>query len=144
MTTDPMTKQPFQPFNLDLDDQLERIAQAKGVPALTTPPIIAGHDRTLQHTAEEGAQQTFTHAIQQPPAATDLSIKPPPCEARVKVPDYLMMELKMETVRRRVSLNHLFLAGLRATGFTVHDEDMIEDGRRLRGKNSPHHSNRTP
>jgi hypothetical protein len=142
MTTEPMTKQPFQPFNLDLDDQLERIAQAKGVPALTTPPIIADHDRTLHHTAEEGAQQTFTHATQQPPATADLPVKPPPCEARVKVPDYLMMELKMETVRRRVSLNHLFLAGLRATGFTVHDEDMIEDGRRLRGKNSPQHSSR--
>jgi len=141
MTTEPMTKQPFQPFNLDLDDQLERIAQAKGVPALTTPPVIPDLEPT-QHPAEEGAQKTFSHATQQPPATADLPVKPPPCEARIKVPDYLMMELKMETVRRRVSLNHLFLAGLRATGFTVHDEDMIEDGRRLRGKNSPHHSNR--
>jgi hypothetical protein len=143
MTTEPMTKEPFQPFNLDLDDQLERIAQAKGVPALTTTPILPDHEPTL-HPAEEGAQKSFSQAIQQPPTTEQLPVKPPPCEARVKVPDYLMMELKMETVRRRVSINHLFLAGLRATGFTVHDEDMIEDGRRLRGKNSPHHSNRNP
>lgn len=140
MTTEPMTKQPFQPFNLDLDDQLERIAQAKGVPALTTPPVTPDHEPT-QHPTEEGAQQAFAPASQ-PPATADLPLKPPPCEARVKVPDYLMMELKMETVRRRVSLNHLFMAGLRATGFTVHDEDMIEDGRRLRGKNSPQYSSR--
>ena len=61
-------------------------------------------------------------------------------EARVKIPDYLMTELKIATIHRRVSLNHLFLAGLRATGFTVRDEDMVEDGRRLRGKNHPQHS----
>lgn len=59
MTTTPMTKEPFQPFNLDLDDQLERIAQAKGVPALTTKPAIAAQATTLNHTAEEGAQQTL-------------------------------------------------------------------------------------
>lgn len=143
MTTNPMTKEPFQPFNLDLDDQLERIAKAKGVPALTTTPILPDLEPTL-HPAEEGAQKSFSQAIQQPPRTEQLPVKPPPCEARVKVPDYLMMELKMETVRRRVSLNHLFLAGLRATGFTVHDEDMIEDGRRLRGKNNPRHSSRNP
>ena len=143
MTTEPMTKQPFQPFNLDLDDQLERIAQAKGVPALTTPPVLPDHEPPL-HPAEEGVQQAFAPASQQPAATAGFPVKPPPCEARVKVPDYLMMELKMETVRRRVSLNHLFLSGLRATGFTVHDEDMIEDGRRLRGKNNPHHSSRNP
>ncbi|WP_156827269.1 hypothetical protein [Hyphomicrobium zavarzinii] len=139
-----MTKEPFQPFNLDLDDQLERIAQAKGVPALTTKPAIAAQATTLNHTAEEGAQQTLPPASQGPPT---LPAEPPPSErmeARVKVPDYLMTELKIATIHRRVSLNHLFLSGLRAIGFTVHDEDMIEDGRRLRGKNSPNHTSRSP
>lgn len=134
-----MTKEPFQPFNLDLDDQLERIAEAKGVPAL----VSKAPQQSLQHNPEEGAQQAFAPASQHPQSA----VPPEPApsekmEARVKIPDYLMTELKIATIHRRVSLTHLVLAGLRATGFTVHDDDMVEDGRRLRGKNIPHHSSR--
>ena len=144
MTTYPMTKEPFQPFNLDLDDKLERIAQAKGVPALINEPPSARPALTLEQPREEGAQDAFAPASQHPPPAMAHGPMPEKLEARVKIPDYLMTELKIATIHRRVSLTHLVLAGLRATGFTVHEEDMVEDGRRLRGKNSPHHSSRMP
>lgn len=145
-----MTKEPFHPF--DLDDKLERIAHAKGVPTLTTEPAGAHAAPARPYHPEEGAHQAFPHhpahtaptepSPPEPPAPEHPTVERLP--ARLKIPEYLMMELKLEAVRRRVSLTHLFLAGLKATGFTVRDEDMIEDGRRLRGKNSPPHSNIPP
>lgn len=150
-----MTKEPFQPFTDDLDNQLERIAHAKGVPALTNEPSAPRQDPPLQSLQEQGAYQDHSLTPQAPlppqPANALLPAEPaptPPPEpekmhARLKIPEYLMIELKIQSVRRRVSLNHLFLAGLKATGFTVRDEDLVEDGRRLRGKAAPQNPDAT-
>lgn len=46
------------------------------------------------------------------------------------------MQLYESTRKERVTLNHLILSALRAKGFHVEEGDMIEDGRRLRGKAS--------
>lgn len=56
---------------------------------------------------------------------------------KVKCPDYLLDQLYAQARKERVTLNHMILTALREKGFRVEDVDMVEDGRRLRGKSNP-------
>jgi hypothetical protein len=51
----------------------------------------------------------------------------------VEVPDYAWVAFKTRAAQQMVSVRHIIMAALRASGIEIKDADMIEDGRRLRG-----------
>jgi hypothetical protein len=51
----------------------------------------------------------------------------------VEVPDYAWMAVKTRAAREMVSVRHAIMSALKASGIEIADDDMIEDGRRLRG-----------
>jgi len=53
---------------------------------------------------------------------------------QIEVPVYLNDALRMAAARRKTTKKRLVLEALKAAGFEVADEDMAEDGRRLRGR----------
>lgn len=50
----------------------------------------------------------------------------------VELPDYAFQDLKRRALDNRCSARHLIMRALRAYGIHIDDEDMPEDGRRLR------------
>lgn len=126
----------FAPITDDIDNRIEAMARAKGVPSLTPPelsaPLHSGSARELNHRAgEQPVVLTPSPAERndQPasmPKTTVTSVKS-------FVPDYAYLEIKLRAAHERVSVNHIVLRALHDAGFHIKPEDMIEDGRRLRG-----------
>lgn len=110
----PLTERaPFQPVDLDeVDSKLAATASRKGIPTL---------------------QQTES-TVETSPAPKPETKQPvaPRKTLTVQVPDYLWIELKTEAARQMVSVRHLVLSTLQKSGFEIRDEDLVEDGRRLR------------
>jgi hypothetical protein len=52
----------------------------------------------------------------------------------VEVPDYARVAIKTRAAQQMVSVRHIIMAVPRASGLEIKDADMIEDGRRLRGR----------
>lgn len=146
-------RKPFLAIAPDVDDEaIARLAEQKGVPVLTraAPPrprreIVvpdtaandgtgdAGHGEIGR--AGQGGAAAHRPEDRRPEDATPA----PTPRARISyvkagIPDYALVELKTRALHEKVSLNHLLLKALKATGITVHDADLVEDGRRLRGK----------
>jgi hypothetical protein len=48
----------------------------------------------------------------------------------VEVPDYAWIEIKTRAAQQMVSLRHVIMSALKASGIDIKDTDMIEDGRR--------------
>jgi hypothetical protein len=48
------------------------------------------------------------------------------------LPTYAWTEMKIRAAQQQTSLRHVVMTALRKDGITIHDADMIEDGRRLR------------
>lgn len=148
----PMTqaKKPFLPITNEVDDALiERIAHAKGVPRLSVGaepvpgPVVDTSVRAGRE--EESPVPAGQPALPVAPVATPA----PTPRARVSyikagIPDYAYKELALRQIEDNVTLNYLLLQGLRAIGITIADADMVEDGRRLRGRraNGPYGSER--
>lgn len=109
---------PFAPITPDIDDdKLERLAAGKGVGALVKP---------VANAAGEGT----------PPPAASIPLEAPLCRdlksLSADVPTYVWTALKIRAAERQTSLRHVLLTALRKDGIAILDEDMIEDGRRLR------------
>ncbi len=129
------TRKPFLSIAADVDDEaLEAIARGKGVPSLTPPDDRAGisSDRKPDR-AGQGAV-----AESQPDAIADRGPTPRTRMSYVKacLPDYALTVLKTRAIEERVSINHILIRALSSIGIAIRPEDMIEDGRRLRGKNA--------
>lgn len=125
MSYDPQTKKPFQSISLDLDEDIERMARSKGVPKLSVDSPLTDHN------PEEGT--SATNAAAESAASTAPTPRDHLLSTKTTLPDYAMIELKIRAVKERVSVNHLVMLSLKAAGITIKDEDLIEDGRRLRG-----------
>jgi hypothetical protein len=52
------------------------------------------------------------------------------------LPDYALTELKTRALQQRVSINHLLLKALDQAGIHIKPDDLVADGRRLRGRNA--------
>lgn len=122
----------------DVDDgALEAIARKKGVPAMTPPDEAVTAVRPSQGTARD--PRTYENV---PLASANERLAKEPTPRRrmsyVKacLPDYALAELKVRALKDRVSVNHLLLKALTLSGIAIRSEDMIEDGRRLRGKHA--------
>ena len=129
------TRKPFLSFASDIDDTaIEAMARSKGVPALTRPDTASDRMR-LTHTQKPARDDDATG---EPEADHETGSTPRSRMAYVKacLPDYALLELKTRAARERVSINHILMKALTVAGIPIKPEDMIEDGRRLRGKNA--------
>jgi hypothetical protein len=123
-------RKPFMPVSNDVDDdRLEQLAREKGVGKLETPVRIDSR-------AGEGAAQVHPPAltstiVQYADAATPRSKMK---KVNFELPDYVWTELKIRAAHKQSSVRHVLMEALQTEGFTIHEIDMVEDGRRLRGK----------
>lgn len=124
---------PFMPVTPDIDDeQLERLAQGKGVGTLVTT-------KPAEPRAGEGAPVPSPAAASMPTKIEkpEAAVPTPTPRADMKsvnleLPLYLWTDLKIRAAQSQTSLRHVIMKALKAEGFTIADIDMIEDGRRLR------------
>jgi hypothetical protein len=137
-------RKPFFSIAEEIDTVAEQVARRKGIPTLTPPSAIdtpAAHIVPGPSNDKPAAPATVTHESRAAvlPAAREAPVPSALRPARasyvkVKCPDYLLDQLYEQTRKERITLNHLILTALRAQGFRVDDADMVEDGRRLRGR----------
>ncbi|HEX2839941.1 hypothetical protein [Hyphomicrobium sp.] len=134
----------FAPITDDIDSRIEAMARAKGVPSLTAPEaVLPIPTSALAREPDYGAGGQPVDALAAPDGRSAQAASPPKTKVTpVKsfVPDYAFMEIKLRAARERVSINHIVLKALHAAGYHIKPEDMIEDGRRLRGKRGGTHS----
>ena len=128
-----MIKKPFLSIAADIDDSaIERMALAKGVPQLSQ--TVANRSQAMAAMSEPSRAGQGAQIV---PAA-EPEVETPTPRARISyvkagIPDYALLELKTRAMHEKVSLNHIILSALKTAGFDIHDRDLIEDGRRLRG-----------
>ena len=130
-------RKPFLSFTSDIDDSaIEAMARSKGVPALTRPDLVPERGMSHRHDTTVGDSDRELAAE----AAVEPGTTPRGRMAYVKacLPDYALLELKTRAARERVSVNHILMKALTLAGIPIKPEDMIEDGRRLRGKSISH------
>jgi len=121
---------PFQPLGTDIDDdKIERLAREKGVgvfvkPSAKEPPargqesqvaVAAAPDPSTKESAVESDQRCHMKSL------------------NLQLPDYAWTDLKIRAAQRQTSLRHVVMMALINDGITIADEDLIEDGRRIRG-----------
>ncbi|MCC7252382.1 hypothetical protein [Hyphomicrobium sp.] len=114
---------PFAPITPDIDDdRLERLAAEKGVGAMMKP---------VANGAGEGRPTLSPRpkAELAPDAATPRSEMK---SLNLDLPTYAWTEMKIRAAQQQTSLRHVVMSALRKDGITIHEADMIEDGRRIR------------
>lgn len=121
---------PFQPLSPDLDARLERLAQEKGVGAMVKPvqaePV---HDAAPPPaSAPPKAPKATAHATPRSRMKT----------VNLELPDYVWTDLKIRAAHSQTSVRHVVMRALRNDGITIAETDMVEDGRRLRGRETAH------
>lgn len=129
-------KPAFQSVELDLIDQrLESQAAEKGIPTLVDPkpepPPPPPMDAALAAVRTIG--KAPKPARQERPAAATGTPRARMKALNIEVPDYAWIELKMRAAREMVSVRHVIMSALKASGIEIKEADMVEDGRRLRG-----------
>lgn len=135
-------RKPFFSIGEEVDRAAEDLARKKGIPTLTPP---TGSEAAPAHIVPGASNDKPVRTAPMPPGASApaeavaVSVAPPARASYVKVkcPDYLLDQLYAQTRKERVTLNHVILSALREKGFRVDDADMVEDGRRLRGRSNP-------
>lgn len=149
------TRSPFLPINTDIDDAvIERIAHAKGVPTLSiqdAPKVQAEQEAPTRAVVvevqpiaiREGEGAAASVASAHEPQALEPRTAPTPrsrvAYVKAGIPDYAYKELALRQIEDNVTINYLILQGLRAIGISIAEDDMIEDGRRLRGRRAQIH-----
>jgi hypothetical protein len=116
---------PFMPLDPDLDDQkLESLAREKGVGTFSKPPAQG----------EQGPRTTARPLPlpEPPPAGATPRARMKPLN--VELPDYVWTELKIRAAHRQTSVRHVIMSALIKDGIAITDADLIEDGRRMRGR----------
>lgn len=121
----PQTKKPFAPIDIDL--AVEELARQKNIPTLKSP-----EPREQMSAPQPATAKSEERASTSPAAAPALS---PDTEVAPLgfAPRYVLDQIHAEARRQRSSMRYVVLCALKAQGFEVRDEDLIPDGRRLRG-----------
>jgi hypothetical protein len=110
----------FQSIELDpIDERIEARAAAKGIPTLVSPDI-------------QPIDVSQTASAMPGPSQERGTPRSRMKSSKMEFPDYLMHALKQRALDDNCSVRFLLLQALRASGFTIDDADMIEDGRRHR------------
>lgn len=131
--TERAPRKAFNPITVDLDEKVDELARRKGIPTLVDPePMPAS-------TGEAETPVGKTGRAREGEGRGSISVTAPSLEEgeyatlKFEAPLYLIDELHAAARRQRSSLKYLLLSTLKAQGFEVRDEDLIPDGRRLRG-----------
>jgi hypothetical protein len=126
-------KKPFAPIAIDLDDidnAAEELARRKGIPKLVDPEPVRSTEQSVEAKTESAGGGENTRSVSPTaPSASEIEY----ATLKFEAPLYLIDELHAAARRQRSSLKYLLLSTLKAQGFEVRDEDLIPDGRRLRG-----------
>lgn len=141
MTDRAQTKKPFAPIAMDLDEidyAVEELARRKNIPTLTPPeqrseqaaPVSTSKPGSRTREDEQGSEGESGGSS---PEASRLPPQTEYSPLGFDAPRYLLDELHAAARRQRSSVKYLVLCALKAQGFEVRDEDLIPDGRRLRG-----------
>jgi hypothetical protein len=114
------------------DDQLERLAQDKGVGALVKP--LANRNRAGEgaSAATDVAASKAASAAEEKPMASGATPRSRMKTVNLELPDYVWTDLKIRAAHAQTSVRHIVMAALRSHGVEIRDPDMVEDGRRLR------------
>lgn len=120
MVTNTKDRPDFQPVEFDeLDARLSETAARKGIPALiSTAPGSSHPSKSRTQASEPNANTPKKTSIRKP--------------INIEVPDYLWTDLKITAAKKMVSVRHLVLVALKEQGYVIAEEELIEDGRRLR------------
>lgn len=116
-------RKPFLAITDDLDQAAEALARRKGIPTLQPAEQQKDEEKT-------GEPDEAVPEIPDPEPEKSTSYTYVKC----KCPDYLLDELYASARKERVTVNHILLKSLKSAGFTVREEDLIPDGRRIRGR----------
>lgn len=131
-----MTKQrvPFHSLTSDLDDDIERLAAAKGVATMVKPMATSSASSSSSPMTASMATRGGEGVTLQPDEVSPTVARP---RGKLKginleVPDYVWTDLKIRAAHAQTSVRHIIMKALRANGIVIADDDMVEDGRRLR------------
>lgn len=116
----------FMHVTPDLDADLERLAQEKGIGQLVKPQPARPEEGP-----PDAAAPRMPKARPQP-APAEVAARSPAKNVNFQGPDYLWTALKIRAAEKQTSLRHVILTALRKDGFRIDDIDMDEDGRRPR------------
>lgn len=127
----------FQSVEIDeIDVRLEQKALEKGIPTLVAPkpsdkllPVKKALDHRIEEKGDQEENLSENPVAQATPRSRMRALN-------VELPDYAWIELKTKAAIEMVSVRHLIMEALQVSGIKIEEHDMIEDGRRLRGKNS--------
>lgn len=122
---------PFQPLTSDIDDSLEQLARQKGVGVMVKP------DKS-----EQGAQTALPAEPSPKPRRAPSPAEAPTPRGQMKtvnmeLPLYVWTDLKIRAAHKQTSVRHIIMTALKAAGVEIAEADMVEDGRRLRGRDQP-------
>jgi hypothetical protein len=111
------------------DAKLERLAKDKGVGSLMKP--TANKNR-----AGEGATMPPDPSTVEDEAPTSAATPRSRLKTvNLELPHYVCTDLQIRAAHKQTSVRHIVMTALQGGGVTIHDADMVEDGRRVRGSN---------
>lgn len=125
---------PFMPVTPDIDDDaIESLARGKGVGSLVKPVANRAGEGALPVVAATSAPVTQKHTHATEAGATSVPTPRSRMKAvNLELPDYAWTELKIRAAKEQVSVRHIIMSALKQHGIAIAENDMIEDGRRLR------------
>ena len=130
----------FDPITIDLDEKVDELARRKGIPTLVDPqpmPTSSAWGETAN--AGQSPSAASGERVREGESGRSLLEASPSLHegeyatVKFEAPLYLIDALHAAARRQRSSVKYLLLTSLKAQGFEVRDEDLIPDGRRLRG-----------
>lgn len=131
-----MTQRPrpaFEAVELDpIDARLEAKAAEKGIPKLVqSRPEPAGTGEGLA--VEQQGLGDVGAASEAQPRGEVAVVRQQSMAINAEVPEYVWMQLKIACVKKKMTMRQFTLLAYKAQGIEVKEEDLCEDGRRLRG-----------
>jgi hypothetical protein len=125
---------PFKPLNFDATAAaVQKLTQSHNIPALTFPQEVRG--------GEPAPPPPPPPPSVEPVTATPKRAKPhstSPAKSRrlqrfpVTLPLYVLTEIKQRAIAGETTSRFVIMDALRNSGIHIADDDMIEDGRRVR------------
>jgi hypothetical protein len=130
MTTAPRTFKAM-PKSMDMNrlkSAVNEVAREDNVPTLSFPDSPS--TISTEPAATPPADTSVTVTALPKPKSPRKSNPAPVKRVAVDLPDYLIKKINTQAAEEGVTKRYLYLKAFRADGFTVHDIDMMEDGRR--------------
>lgn len=113
-----------------LDDKLAETAMRKRIPSLNLQRPEASTDLNEGTSDDRSVQQPDRPKDPRPTRRPEQTSRRRPLS--LEVPDYLARELKVKAASDAVTVRFLVLSALAEAGYRIDQDELEEDGRRLR------------